>query len=80
MENIGAEFLGEIWDNGMENGNFDLEIEEEDCVDRERDADGILDGGVAAATEGGAVKRRSAECDLVSSASADFHLFRPADG
>jgi hypothetical protein len=65
--NIGAELLGDIWDNGRPNENFDAEFEEEDGLDRERDADGILDGGVAPTGDGGgAVKQRSAECDLVS--------------
>jgi hypothetical protein len=65
--NIGAEFLGDIWDNGRPNENFDAEFEEEDGLDRERDADGILDGGIAVSGDaGGTVKRKTAECDLVS--------------
>lgn len=66
-DNIDAEILGDDWDNGRQNENFDAEIEEEDVLDRERDADGILDGGVAVTGEAGAaVQRRSADCDLVS--------------
>ena len=66
MENIGAEFLGDIWDNGRQNGNFEVENEEDAGLGPEHDADGILDGGVAAAPDSSACKRRSAECDLVS--------------
>lgn len=71
MENIGADFLGDIWGNGRQNVNFEVEIEEDDGagLDAEADAEGILDGGVAGASEGSACKRRSAECDLVSEAN-----------
>ena len=69
MEQIGAQLLGEIWENGQPaNENFDVDMEEGD----DRDGDGTLDGGVAINTDspggGGSSsssKRRSADCDLV---------------
>jgi hypothetical protein len=65
MENIGAQLLGEIWENGQPaNENFEIEIDEDD----DRDGDGTLDGGVAVnPDEGSSRKTRSSECDLVRS-------------
>jgi hypothetical protein len=67
MENIGAQLLGEVWENGQAaNENFEIEVDEDD--DRDADADGTLDGGVALNPEdagGSSSKRRSTECDLV---------------
>ena len=62
MENVGAEFLGDIWENGQQNENFEIEIDEYD--ERERDENGTLDGGVASEDAGD--KRRSTECEMVS--------------
>jgi hypothetical protein len=65
MENIGAQLLGEIWENGQAvNENFEIEVDEED----DRDADGTLDGGVAVNPEDGSSsskRLKSTECDLV---------------
>jgi hypothetical protein len=64
MENVGAQLLGEIWEQGQNvNDNFEIEGDEED----DREADGAMDGGVALSPDdnSGGSKRRSAECDLV---------------
>ena len=65
--NIRAELLGELWEQGQQqqNENFDIDVDEEDGPDRDRDVDGVLDAGVASSERGVSQERRSSECDLV---------------
>ena len=65
--NIRADLLGEDWDQGQQqqNENFEVDGDDDDGPDRERDVDGVLDGGVAPSEKGAAQERRSSDCDLV---------------
>lgn len=61
MENIGAQLLNQIWNEGQPaNENFEIELDDDD----DRDGDGTLDGGVARNSDDTNSKPKS-ECDLV---------------